>query len=110
MSNEVTHGVDTVVRGRVELSDVERGAFGDLNTALAHTARLAINGTRTVECLGQDTSGRGLAGATRPGEEVGVADLAIGNGPAKGHDHVGLATKGSKGSRPVAAVPTPVQI
>ena len=71
--DELSDVVDGVVRRRVELEHVVTGATLDRQARVAFAARLAVDGCRAVEHLGED-AGRGrLAGAARPGEKVGLA-------------------------------------
>ncbi len=91
MGDQVAHGVDPVVGGGVELVDVERGPPGDLHAGRALAAGLAVLGIGAVEGLGQDPGGRGLAGAARPAEQVGVGHVAVADGALERQDHVRLA-------------------
>ncbi len=76
--DELAHGVDAVVRRRVQLDQVEEGAVGDRDAVLADAVGLAVGlQVQAVEGSGQDPGGRGLAGATGAGEEVGVADAVV---------------------------------
>ncbi len=74
LADEVAHGVDAVVGGRVELVQVVGRAGLDGHARLAHAARLAVLQVRAVEGLGEDAGRRRLAGAPGAAEQVGVAD------------------------------------
>ena len=74
LADEVAHGVDAVVGGRVELVQVVRGARLDRQARVAHAAGLAVLQVGAVERLGQDAGGRRLARAAWAAEQVGVAD------------------------------------
>ena len=89
--HQVAHGVDAVVGCGVQLVDVERRALGDLGARRTGAAGLALHGRRTVEGLGQDPRRRGLSGATRAAEEVGVGDPAVAHGALQRPHHVVLA-------------------
>src|SRR5262249_41479452 len=75
---QLAHLLYAVVRGAVDLLDVEGGRGRDLAARRAFPAGVG-SGPFTagaVEGLGQDPRGRRLAHAARPGEEEGVADPA----------------------------------
>ena len=57
-----------------------------------------------VERLGEDARRGGLAGAARPGEQVGVRDRAVGDGVAQRALDVLLTDDVVEGLRPVLAV------
>ena len=85
--DEVAHRVDAVVAGRVELVHVVAGATLDREARLALAARLAVDGLLAVEHLGEDARRGGLAGAARPGEQVGLALAVVDDGVAqRAHD------------------------
>ena len=90
--NEVSHGLNSVIRGCVELMDVERGTTGDVDTGVAQPAGLAVHRARAVESLGKDPRRRCLTRPPRPGEKVGVGDMVVTNGVPQGTDYVVLAT------------------
>ena len=104
LGDEVADGLDAVVRGGVELVDVEAGAGLDGEARGALAARLAVDRVLAVEDLGEDAGGGGLAGAAGPGEEVGVADPVLDHGVAQGADEVLLAPDLAEATGPVAAV------
>ena len=79
--DEVANGLHTVVGRGVELVDVVARALFHRNARIAFAARLTVDDVRAVEHLGQDASRGGLAGASRPREQVGLA-------LAPGHDRV----------------------
>ena len=87
---QLADAVDAVVRSRVELEHVEGRAVLDRPTHLAGAARLAVGHVRAVEGLGEDARRRGLAGASRAAEQVGVRDAVLPNGVAKGPHHMVL--------------------
>ena len=87
--HEIAHRVDPVVRGGVELVDVERGASGDVDAGVAHPARLAVDRARAVQSLREDPRRRGLARSSRAGEQIGVGDALVPDGMAKGADRRG---------------------
>ncbi len=67
--------VDAVVRGGVELDEVERASLLDGYARFAFAAGLAVGrGVETVDGLGEDTGARGLADAARSAEEVGLGE------------------------------------
>ena len=76
--DEVPHGLDAVVRRRIELVDVEGGAQGDLHARVTCPAR-------------QDARRRCLAGAARSAEQVGVGNSAVTRRVAKSPGDMVLA-------------------
>ena len=71
--DQVAHGVDAVVGGRVEFVHVVAGAALDRQARLALAARFAVDDVLAVEHLGEDARRGGLAGAARTGEQVRLA-------------------------------------
>ena len=69
--------LDLVVRGAVDLDDVERRAGGDGLAGGALAAGMHRGAVLAVEGLGEDAGEGGLAGAARAGEEVGLRDAAL---------------------------------
>ncbi len=67
--------VDPALRGGVHLDHVERGAVRDRDAGVAGVVGLGGRAVLAVDRLGEDPGERGLAGAARAGEEVGLADL-----------------------------------
>ena len=59
--DELAHGVDTVVRGGVQLVDVVARAGLDGEARVALAARLAVDRALAVQHLGEDAGGRRLA-------------------------------------------------
>jgi hypothetical protein len=102
---QVADVVDRAVRGGVHLDHVDGGAGGDRQAGLA----LAAGGDRrpaalAVERAGEDLRHRGLAGAARADEEVGVMDLALLDRVAQGADDVLLADHLVEGAGAVTPV------
>ena len=104
LGDEVADGLHAVVRGRVELVDVEAGAALDREARGALAARLAVDRVLAVEDLGEDAGGGGLAGAAGPGEQVGVADPVLDDGVAQGVDQVLLAPDLAEATGPITTV------
>ena len=103
--DEVAHGVDAVVRGRVELDEVEEGAARDRQAVLALAAGLAVGAEiEAVQRAGEDARGGRLAGATRTGEEVGVAGPLLAHRVAKRVRDVTLTDELREVLGPVLAV------
>ncbi len=103
--DELAHRVDTVVRRGVELDEVEERPGRDRDAVLADPARLAVGAeVQAVERPRQEPGGRGLAGAARAGEEVGVADTVLDHGVAERGRDVVLADHLGEFLRPVLAV------
>ena len=71
---QVADVVDGAVRGGVHLDHVERGPGGDRQARLALAARGQGRAVDAVERAGEDLRQRGLAGAARADEQVGVVD------------------------------------
>ena len=78
--DKVANIVDRVVRGSIELVDIQRASLIERATRLALVARLATLRVETVYRLGEDTRTGGLADTSRPTEEVGVSKLSALNG------------------------------
>ena len=73
---EFAHVVDAVVRGRVHFADVERAALTDGDARRTFVAGFTVAQVRAVQSLGQDSGHRGLTGAARTHEQVGVGASA----------------------------------
>ena len=67
--------VDPPLRRRIHLDHVERRAVRDRDARVADPVRFRRRTLHAVERLGEDARHRGLAGAARAGEEVGLAQL-----------------------------------
>src|SRR5205823_10217834 len=65
--------VDAALRGGVHLDHVEGRAGGDRAAGVAGAVGRRRRALRAVEALGEDARHRGLAGAARAGEGVGLA-------------------------------------
>ena len=104
LAQQVADVVDLVVGRGVEFVQVERGPGLDRDTRLALAAGLAIGRIRAVQHLGQDAGSRGLAGAPRAAQEVGVMDPTVASRVPEGCDHMLLAPDLTEPSGPVAAV------
>ena len=102
--DEVTDRVDPAVAGGVELVHVVADAALDGETRLALAARLAVDRSLAVEHLGEDARRRGLARATRPGEQVRLAFAAARDRVAKGAHDMVLPLELAEATWPVAAV------
>lgn len=96
---QVTDLIDAVVGGTVDLDHVEVGAGGDGLAGRIGGIEVGLRAAGAVEGLGENARGRGLAGAARPDEEVGMRDAAAGDGVAQGADDVILADDVVKGLR-----------
>ena len=102
--DEVAHRIDAVVAGRVELVHVVAGAALDGQARLALAARLAVDRPLAVEHLGEDARRRGLAGATRAGEQVGLPLALVDDRIAQGAHDMLLAAHLAETARAIAAV------
>jgi len=103
--HEIAHVVDTVVRRRVELREVEERALRDRDAVLALAARLGVGlEVEAVERLGEQAGRGGLAGAAGAGEQVRVADATLTDRVAQGGDDVLLADDLAEPLRTVFAV------
>ena len=102
--DEVAHRVDTVVAGRIELVHVVAGAAFDGEARVALAARLAIDRTLAVEHLGEDARRRGLAGAARAGEQVGLPLALIDDRVSQRANDMLLPAHLAESARPVSAV------
>src|SRR5581483_12517626 len=70
---QFANAIDTAIGSRIDLNHIERIASGNLTTLLALVARLPVLWVCAVDGLGKEASHRGLAGAARPGEEIGMS-------------------------------------
>ena len=95
--------IDRVARRGVHLDHVKRAGGGDRGARLAHAAWLDRGPALAVQAGGEDLGHRGLAGAARADEQVGVVHLASLYGVAQRAYHRLLAD--DLGERP-RAVPT----
>ena len=62
------------MRCSVELHNIERAAFGDLDAVLAFTARLCAIGIETIQRLCEDSAGGSLAYTARTDKKICVRD------------------------------------
>ena len=69
---DLTDVVDTVVRGGVDLDDVEDGPGVDTLASLTAVAGVPVHRVLTVDCFREDLGAGRLAGTSRTGEQVGV--------------------------------------
>ena len=69
---DLTDVVDTVVRGGVDLDDVEDGPRVDAFAGLTAVAGVPVHRVLTVDCLGEDLGAGRLAGTSRTGEQIGM--------------------------------------
>ena len=74
---DVADVVDAALRGGVHLDHVERGAVRDRHAGVAGVVGLRGGAVRAVDSLGEDAGQRGLAGAARAGEQIGLAHLVL---------------------------------
>src|SRR5581483_1025984 len=72
---QFANAIDTAIGSRIDLNHIERIASGNLTTLLALVARLPVLWVCAVDGLGKEASHRGLAGAARPGEEIGMSQV-----------------------------------
>ncbi len=102
---QVADVVDGAVGGCVHLDHVDRGAGGNRQTRLAFATRIDRGAAAlAIERAGEDLRHRGLAGAARADEEVGVVDLALLDRIAQGANDVLLADHLVKGAWAVTPV------
>ena len=73
---EDAHLVDAVVGCRVDLQNIQAASRIDGAAGSAVAAGASVLEVGAVEGFGQDLGAGGLAGASRAGEEVGVADFS----------------------------------
>src|SRR5439155_8903193 len=98
--------VDAPLRGGVHLDDVERCAVRDCNAGVAGLVRVrrGAGGDGAVQRLRQDSRHRGLPGASRTREEIGLANLVVLDRVAKRPDDRLLADHLVEPLRPVLPV------
>ena len=103
--DEVADGVDAVVRGGVELVEVE-ARCRPRSRRRSRSRRTGSPSTRAsqLSALARMRAGRRLARAPGAAEEVGVADPAVAHGVAQGADDVVLAPDLGEAPGPVPAV------
>ena len=101
---ELADVVDRVVRGRVHLHDVERGAVHDRPARRIVGREVDARTPLAVQRAGQQLGHRGLACAARADEQVGVMDLVELDRVAQCADDVLLADHLVESARAVAAV------
>ena len=96
--------VDPALRGGVHLDDVERRAARDRDARVADLVRRRGRPVLAVERLREDPRHRGLAGAARAREEIGLAELPELDRVAQRPDDRFLADDVVEVLRPVLAV------
>ncbi len=102
--DEVAHCIDTVVARRVELVHVVARAGLHRQAGRAFAARLTVVRVLAVQHLGEDARRRGLARATRTGEEVCLALAVVGDGRLQRPHDMRLALQLAEPARAVAAI------
>jgi hypothetical protein len=102
--DQLADRVDTVVGSGVELVHVVAGAALDRQARFALAAWLAVDHVLAVQDLGEDPGRGRLAGAARPGEQVGLALATLAHGVTQGLDDMVLPLQLAEAPRPVAAV------
>ena len=83
--------VDAAVGGGVHLDEVGMHAVVEITDLRGVGGRIAIGVVPKHQGLGEDAGGRRLAGAARPGEQVGVRELVLQDRVAQGLDDGVLA-------------------
>src|SRR5262249_31766402 len=103
---QVAGVVDAAVTSRVDLDDVEaaRAAAGQVEARGADAAGDRGRALLAVQAARQDARARRLAAAAWAGEEVGVVDPVLGQGPRRRAGDVLLADHLGEGLGTVAAV------
>ena len=96
--------VDPALARGVHLDHVERRAACDRDARVAGLVRGRRRALLAVERLGEDACERGLPGAARAGEEVGLAHLVVLDRVAEGPDYGLLADDLVEVLRPVLPV------
>ena len=98
--------VHAVMAGRVDLHHVDRprSAGGQVLAAFAFAARMRRGALRAVHATRQDAGGAGLAAAARPGEQVGVGELALVEGAHQRHRDLVLADHAVEGVRTIPPI------
>ena len=95
---ELTDLFDPVVGRAVDLEDVESAALGDLDAERVIGVEVDARSARAVERLGKDPGRRGLTGAARADEEVGMRQPILGDGVLEGFSDVVLTEKFREGA------------
>ena len=73
---DLANVVDPALRGCVHLDHVQRRAVGDRDAGVADLVRRGRRALNAVEAFGENPSERGLPGAARACEEIGLANLS----------------------------------
>ena len=91
---QVTRVLHATIRRRVQLEQVDEPSVGNRDAVLADAARFAVvTEVLAVQGLGEQPSSRRLARASRPAEQVRVADAAVSDRIAQRVDDVLLAVQ-----------------
>ena len=83
--------LDAAVRCRVDFIDVQARTAIDFLAILTLVARIRIYGMLAVHCLGKDFRHTGLAGPAGAGEQVGVGQPILLDGPLQGDGNMLLS-------------------
>ena len=95
-----------IVRSSINLHHVDRtlAASSELLAALAFSARVRSRPFRAVDAAGENTRSTRLTASARPGEQVGLDELAIVQSTAKWHGHLVLTDHSIQGIRTIAPI------
>ena len=83
-----THFVDTVVGSTVDLDNIERCSFGNLQANWVVRIEVDLGPARTIQCFRKNPRRRGLARATRADKKIGMRQTILLNRIAQGSDHM----------------------
>ena len=104
LAQQVSHVIDLVVGGRVQLVEIEGGAGLDGAAGLALTARFSVDRAHTVKDLGQDPGRCGLTGAPGAAKQVGVEHPVLAYRVGERGNHMLLSPDLGEPTGPVAPV------
>ena len=102
--NDLSNGVDAVVRRGVELDDIERRSFRDGEATGADSTGVTVNGILTVKGLGENARRRRFSGSARSRKEVRVRDAVAFDGSLQRAHDVVLAPQFGETSRAITPV------
>ena len=81
--DQVSHILDTVVRGSIDLDTVEHISLIKSDTVTTGMARVSILQIFAIDSLREYASGRRLPSSTRTREDIGVSDATLDEGSAQ---------------------------
>ncbi len=96
---QLRHVVDAAIRGGIELDVIDEAAAIDFHAGRADSAWRGRHPGFAIQRLGHDPRQRGLADATRAGEQIGMMQPPLLQGMGQRTHHMLLPHQGGKGFR-----------